>query len=265
MMRRDIRLLLVISLANVFSAQAQTAPAPQRGPDFATRSITPGVEVLSYTGLPFSGIDTVVRTVPLAGGGSIAGGGTVDGGGFIVTSAISKVARDSQGRVYRERHHFAPAGVDPRKTLYEFYILDPIAHTNTACTIDIHSCTITSYNPQLSFRLMPVGPFDNGKQLLTRDSLGQQTLDGLPVTGTRETTTISPGTIGNDRAITLTRDFWFSNDLMTNLAVTRIDPREGTTDIHLTVQSRAEPDPSTFAIPTNYTVFDSRRVARHAD
>jgi hypothetical protein len=249
-MRRSIGLLLVIFPVGVSCLQAQTASEPPRGPDYSTRRITPGVEVLPYAGIPFSGTDTIVRSQ------------ITDEGASIVTSETSQVVRDGQGKVYRERHSFAPEGVDPRKTIYEFYVLDPIARTHTACTLATHQCTITAYYPQFSFRLMPTGPFDNGRQSLARESLGQQTIDDLPAIGTRETTTISPGTIGNDRALTLTREFWYLPDLKTNIAVTRTDPREGTSTIHLTVLSRSEPDPSIFAVPDGYTVQDARHPAQ---
>ena len=65
-------------------------------------------------------------------------------------------------------------------------------------------------------------------------------------------------TIGNDQAITSSREFWYSPDLKTNLAVTRKDPREGTAVIHVTIFSRAEPDPAIFAIPPGFTVQDDR-------
>ncbi|HSY34516.1 MAG TPA: hypothetical protein VK814_02075 [Acidobacteriaceae bacterium] len=242
--------LLVILLSATPALQAQTATAPSRGPDSVTKSFTPGIDVLPYPNLPFSGTDTIVETRPINGGGSV------------VNSLTARVVRDGQGRIYRERHHFAPQGADPQKSLYEFYILDPTASTQTDCTIATHQCVIHAYHPQLSVRLMPAGPFDQGKQLLVRDSLGERSIDDLNTIGTRETITVSPGTFGNDRPLTLTREFWYSPDLKTNLVVTRTDPRLGTFDIHLDVQSRDEPSPDIFAIPAGYTLHDARTPAQ---
>jgi len=239
--------LLLLALSLCLELQAQTDPP--RGPDSTTRSIIPGIDVLPYPNLPFSANDTVVRTQLIAGG-------------TVTISETAKVFRDSQGKVYRERHRYAPQGVDPEKTIYEFYILDPVAHTHTTCTIATHQCDITNYYPQLSFKPMPAGSFDNGKQFLARVSLGQQSIDDLLTIGTRETTTISPQAFGNDRTMTLTREFWYSPDLKTNLVVTRSDPREGTVAIHLKVLSRTEPDPGVFAIPPEYTVHDARPPAQ---
>jgi hypothetical protein len=244
---RRIAILLVITSATCLSAlQAQSAPA--RGPDGSMRTITPGIEVLPYLNRPFSGTDTIVKTLP------------IEGGGTITTSETSKIARDSQGRLYRERHHFAAVDVDPEKTLYEFYVLDPISHTHTACTIATHQCTRTSYHPRFSYPVQPTGAFDAGRRFLTREDLGQQSIDNLPTIGTREITTIAPATVGNDKELTLTREFWYSPDLRTNLSAIRKDPREGTQAIHLNVLSRDEPDPSTFAVPAGYTVQDGLQV-----
>jgi hypothetical protein len=244
-MHRNIVLLFIL-LSSRTLLRAQTASSPERGPDAVTRSFTPGIDVPPYPNLPFSGTDTIVQTRRIEGGGSV------------VTSLTARVARDSQGKVYRERRNFAPQGADPEKTLYEFYVLDPTTRTRTDCTIATHHCIVAGYRPQFSVRLMPAGPFDQGKQLLVRDSLGQKSIGDLSTVGTRETITVSAGTFGNDRPLTLTREFWYSPDLKTNLAVTRSDPRLGTFDIHLNVQSRDEPSPDLFAIPADYTVQDTR-------
>jgi hypothetical protein len=93
---------------------------------------------------------------------------------------------------------------------------------------------------------------------ITRESLGHKFADDLPVVGTREIITIAAGAIGNDRNLTLTREFWYSPDLKTNIAATRTDPREGTQVIRLAILSRGEPDPSAFTVPPNSVVADLR-------
>jgi len=174
--------------------------------------------------------------------------------GTITSTLTAKVLRDSQGRLYRERHHFAAADADPQKTLYEFYVLDPTTHTRTDCTVFNHQCVVTPYHPRLSFPQMPVGSFANGTRVGSRESLGEKMIQDLNTTGTRESVTIAPGVLGNDKSLTLTRDFWYSPDLKTNLQVVRTDPRDGTVTIQLNIDSRGEPDPSTFAVPSGYRI-----------
>lgn len=198
--------------------------------------------------MPFTGIDKIVWTRP------------AEDGVTITRYAVAKVFRDSQGRVYRENHHFGLENADPQSTLYQFTVRDPVNQTHTICDVASHVCHIVSYQPLLSSTVQPVGPFDQGRRYLTRDRLGDQTMSDLPVVGTIEKTLIQPGTIGNDQRITWSREFWYSADLKTNLAVTRIDS-VGTQAITLTILSRTDPDPSVFAIPAGYKVQNDRHTA----
>ncbi len=246
-MRKAVGLALTVTLMIGAAGHIPAQSAPDRGPDGQTRTVVPGIDVPSVPGVPFIGTDTIVRTRPMEGGGSV------------VTTVTAKVLRDAQGRVYRERHHFALPDTDPQKTLYAFYVLDPVAHTRTECTVAAHKCYTVGYSARAEFPLQPSGAFDSGKRFLARERLGEQILDNLSLVGTREITTISPGTVGNDRELTLTREFWYSPELRTNISVTRTDPREGTQAIHLAILSRSEPDPGAFAIPAEYAVVDLRQ------
>jgi hypothetical protein len=229
---------------------AQTSSQPQRGPDAGSQTRVAGVEVLPFTGIPFETKDTITWTRPL------------DGGGTVTTYEESNVARDSSGRIYRERHRFISVGGNPQSTLIESYVLDPIAHTRTGCDPVTRHCVITTYLGRLSFTAQPVGSYANGTRYLDRQSLGPKSIDGIDVIGTLETTSIAPGTIGNDQPLTISREFWYSPSLQTNLAVTRKDPREGVQDIRLSILSRGEPDAKVFAIPSGFTVQDNRRGNR---
>lgn len=249
-----LRILSACIVATICTAtfHAQTDSEPSRGPDNGPRIVIPGIDTPPYPGLPFSGTDNIVWTRTAADGAT-------------TTLYISaKIVRDGQGRLYREHHHFAPADADQSKTMYEFYILDPAARSRTACEIATHQCTITHYEPHYFARVQPAGPFDNNRRFLSRDSLGTKTIDGLTVIGTKENTAITPGTVGNDREVVYSREFWYSPDLKTNLAVKRLDPHNGTQDINLTIDSRSEPDPAIFAIPAGYTVKDERSPAAAA-
>jgi len=245
-MRYTTPVLLSILFIGISSSHAQSEPQLQRGPDGASRTLVPGIEVLPFLGLAFTGKDNIIWTR------------TMEGGGTITTYLEANVVRDNWGRVFRERHNYSPANTNPQSTLTESYVLDPVAHTRTTCINATHHCSITFYRANFSPRLQPAGPYDNGQRFLTRESIGNKTIDDLPVIGTRETTSIAPGVVGNDQALTLTREFWYSTDLKTNLSVTRNDPREGNVTIRLTILSRAEPDPSIFAIPNGFTVQDDR-------
>ena len=105
---------------------------------------------------------------------------------------------------------------------------------------------------------MPAGPFDGGKRYLSRESLGSNTMDGLEVTGTRETITVNPGTVGNETPLVSTREFWYSTELQTNLAVTRKQPVEGLQVIQLSDVNTNEPPAELFQTPAGFTVENVR-------
>lgn len=88
------------------------------------------------------------------------------------------------------------------------------------------------------------------------ESLGTQMISGVEAQGTRVTRTIAAGKIGNEKPITITSERWYSPDLQLYIMVKQDDPRMGQTVVQLTNIKRAEPDPSLFQVPADYTVKD---------
>jgi hypothetical protein len=170
------------------------------------------------------------------------------------THLFAMVARDSQGRIYRERRSFVPVDSKEESRLNVIMIFDPVTHTRTECNVAAKHCDVTGYHAPTSFAPAPAGSLDNGKRFLTRESLGTDVMDGINVVGTRETLTIEAGVVGNSQPLAVTREFWYSPDLQVNLAITRKDPREGTQIIHVGDVSRSEPDPALFKVPDNFVV-----------
>lgn len=86
------------------------------------------------------------------------------------------------------------------------------------------------------------------------ESLGTKTIEGIQVTGTRNTDTIPAGAIGNDKDIVITRETWYSPDLKLVIQSTQNDPRFGQTTYSLTNIQRGEPDEALFQVPADYKV-----------
>lgn len=225
---------------------AQDSNELMRGPDGRMTHFLTGISVLPLSGQPFHARSTTDWTLTLADGSIVA------------THLFAMVARDSQGRIYREGRISVPVNSDQEPRRFRFKIFDPITHTLTICVLATHSCNMSSYYAPTSFKPMPIGPFDDGKRTLARESLGNDVMDGINVVGTRETVTINPGVVGNSQALSITREFWYSPELQVNLAVTRKDPREGTQVIRLHEITRSEPDPNMFKVPEGYVVHDVR-------
>jgi hypothetical protein len=126
------------------------------------------------------------------------------------------------------------------------------------CNGRSYRCGLTDYKPQTFFEETPEGIYDHGARTLTREHLGADTIEGIYVTGTRETTTISAGARGNELAMTSTNEYWYSDELQTNLAVTRLNPIDGKQVLKLSQISRGEPDPHLWDVPIGFKVFDMR-------
>ena len=84
------------------------------------------------------------------------------------------------------------------------------------------------------------------------ENLGMQMVNGVWAQGTRTTTTIPKGQIGNDREIKVITEQWFSNDLNLLVKSVNSDPRFGDTIYQLTKIVQTAPDSSLFQIPADY-------------
>ena len=87
-------------------------------------------------------------------------------------------------------------------------------------------------------------------------------IDGLNVDGRKTTTTIPAGRIGNEQPLTITSEEWRSPELNVLVLTRHFDPRSGESSYRLSNILRAEPNPSLFMVPPDYTVKDTgiRRV-----
>jgi hypothetical protein len=90
------------------------------------------------------------------------------------------------------------------------------------------------------------------------ESLGQQTIEGVSVTGTRTTRNIAAGAIGNDQPIEIVSETWYSRELQTVVMSKHSDPQIGETTYKLTNIQQAEPPHSLFEVPTNYTIREEK-------
>lgn len=93
--------------------------------------------------------------------------------------------------------------------------------------------------------------------------LEHKTIDGLAVEGRQHTETIPAGQIGNELPITITSEEWTSTDLKVLVLTKHNDPRTGESSYRLANVVRAEPDPSLFIVPPDYTVKDTNIRRNH--
>jgi hypothetical protein len=95
-----------------------------------------------------------------------------------------------------------------------------------------------------------IGPNQNE----VTEKLGTQIIEGVSAEGTRTTITIPAGEIGNDRAIEIVSERWYSPELQVVVMTRHNDPRFGETVYKLTNINRVEQPKSLFEVPPGYTV-----------
>ncbi len=101
-----------------------------------------------------------------------------------------------------------------------------------------------------------LGPHYEGGQVTT-ETLAGRLVEGVWTQGTRRTTIIEAGAIGNERPISIVSEEWFSPELQVLVATEHSDPRAGTSTYRLANIQRTEPDRSFFEVPVDYTIRES--------
>lgn len=232
------------------------------------------------TGAPYSA-EVVTQHVQILGDGN-----------RIEQNTTGSVARDGQGRVRRDEAlpGLAGGGEAPHLIMID----DPVAQVHW--TLDAQTKTATKMpmpamppmppmppgKAGTTFNLgvpappvpmaagtrtffattsaVPATPFATTLRMGGADGnktdLGTQTVEGVPAQGTRITRTIEAGQMGNSLPIVITTETWFSPELKVLVTSKSSDPRIGDTTYKLTNIQRAEPDPSLFQAPADYTIRD---------
>jgi hypothetical protein len=244
-------LLSLMCMACTVQAQVQVQPPtrPPQAQDGGTREVLESIAIPPLANAPFSGNLVTEWTRPMA-----------DGGSYTLTNH-RRIARDSAGRIYEERWLLVPKGSDIKSSMNFIQIADPINRTLYTCSIFHKKCDLSAYRPPASaaFEDEPPPPPGRSKDgAHTVENLGARNLFGLDTIGTRQTTTIPQGTVGNDRPIQIVLEFWHSPRLGFNLESLRSDPRLGTQKFTITELDTVDPDPQLFTVPEGYQVVDQQ-------
>jgi hypothetical protein len=215
----------------------------------------------------------VVKGAPFSATATSETTSTLQDGSVLHRTSQVSVYRDSQGR---SRHEATFTGFGPltasgaAKTMVS--ISDPVAgmhimldnENKVAHTSAFHTHGGTGANaqsaPAFEGKMQERLQQDEAAGLLKKESLGTQTINGLVAEGTRTTHTIPAGQIGNEKALQVVSERWYSADLQIVLKSTRTDPRFGTTTYTVTNIQRTEPAASLFTVPANFTVQTGGRA-----
>jgi hypothetical protein len=232
-----------------FLSLAQPPPEQPRPPDGGTREVLVSIFIPSLPNAPFSATVSTESIRQLADGSRIT---------LVNHRAI---ARDKAGRIFQERRLLVPDDGKHESVVTQIEISDPVSRQLYICVPRERVCQVEFFSaPQ--FVPPAVGPASAAKQPGSpgREDLGKQFVSGLETLGTRETTVIEAGAIGNDSPIMVSREYWYSPQLGVNLISKLQDPRIGTQDFEVQDITVGEPDKKFFAVPPGSQIIDLRRT-----
>ncbi len=183
---------------------------------------------------------------------------TLGDGTKLTQKSVGLIYRDGEGRMRREQElgavgPFPSSGDTPRM----IFINDPVA--NVHYVLDAENKRARKMN--FSAEAPPMKPPSLSSEAKT-ESLGKQTIEGVEAEGTRATITIPVGEIGNDRAIEIVSERWYSPTLQTVVMTKYSDPRFGTRSYRLTNIKLEEPARTLFTVPADYTIEEDNFPGR---
>ncbi len=201
--------------------------------------------------------------------------------GRVVKNAPYSVYRDSEGRTRRENSLASLGGLAPGGNLPQMvFITDPVAGANYALNAKDRTATKSAWrgggrgapsDPSLAPRQADPGRQQDAMRQrraqdpnLKTESLGQQSIEGVLATGTRSTYTIPAGQMGNEQAMQIVSETWYSAELQTVVLSKRTDPRSGEFVTRMTNVSRSEPSRTLFDVPADFKVSEASAFPRRS-
>ena len=283
-----------VALALVAGSELLAQDAPNLVPNivveqrFGVKAGTVGASTMEFVAGELAG-GSPVKAAPYSAQAVTQTTQTLVDGNRIVRNSSSMIYRDSEGRERRELSlgNLVVNG-EPVQTIF---ISDPVAGANF--TLDTKTRTamkmpappfpktplkapagdvtfgspmvglgmaggmIPSIGPQVMIFRASNAPNGNDQQAPKVEQLGAMNIEGLVAEGTRSTVTIPAGQVGNEQPIQIVSERWYSPELKVTVLSKHSDPRMGDTEYHMANISRAEPLPSMFQVPPDYTLKDS--------
>jgi len=263
------RFLAALALVASAGAFAQDHMRMRQGPPAGG----PGPGEFAFVRPEFGLAGKVVKSAPYSAQVVTQSTQTLADGNRIQRTSTISFARDSEGRTRTEQSVAAmgPLSSSTNSAAKAVFIHDPVGGVSYMLDVNkrtAHQMTIRNHGGQDSAAGQPAGHGPRGggdsSQAMARrqerqaemktEDLGTQVMDGVSVQGKRVTRTIPAGQFGNEKAMDIVTESWYSAELQTVVMRRTTDPRMGESIFKLTNITRAEPDHSLFVVPSDYSV-----------
>ncbi|HEU4767199.1 MAG TPA: hypothetical protein VFS77_07480 [Pyrinomonadaceae bacterium] len=174
---------------------------------------------------------------------------------FEFTQKAGAAGTDGEGRHFEFK--VAPGGNSANMIMTAPMGVPPAAPGTRVAVAQTEHFSIGTGGGASTYVFRSGGPNQNE----VKENLGKQMIEGVEAEGTRSTITIPAGTIGNERAIDIVSERWYSPELQLVVMTRHSDPRTGETTYKLTNINRTEPAKSLFEVPSDYTVKEGAHPA----
>jgi hypothetical protein len=178
-------------------------------------------------------------------------------GGIVQVKTIRQVARDSRGRIHNEARELVPIASSDTPRIRRIHLYDP--ETRISTMLDPNNKTywtmVVRHPPSTVPPAMEASPTGNSlpaSDFTRKEDLGMEQMEGLQVHGVRQIQTIPAASSGTGKDVTVTDEYWYSDDLRINMQIKHNDPRMGAVTMTVMEVSRQEPSPALFEIPRGY-------------
>lgn len=258
------------------TGMAQTAMGTQQQALGGNQSVIAAI-IAPVTEAPYQA-EKVSRSVQKLGDGTV-----------ITNETRGLIARDAQGRIREDLNIVHSGQVNGRQrdvSLQSATVGDPVKHSiliwtgeDTKIAMEMQMPSLPTL-PKVSMggvvgmapppppppvggvrvnnlpRAVGLGSAAGPKDDVRTEDLGQQSIEGVLVTGKRTTTTIPLGKVGNDRPIVVVHEEWQSPELKILVKTIDTDPRTGEQTMELQQLVRTDPSAALFQVPAGYKVQD---------
>jgi hypothetical protein len=223
-----------------------------RPPDYpGLRVHIPGVFITPIPNAPFSGTVQILSKEPLPDGTTRT------------RQTVNYIARNSAGVIYNETRLLVTPGFQGEPRVLSFHIYDPETRLSTFFNPATHIARqiLLREAPKASVNSTPetfVGGLSADR--IVSQELGTQTVAGLLLHGTRKQRIVPAAISGTGHGITITDDYWYSEELRVYLVLRHDDPRTGEQTVGIIDVQRGEPNSAKFQIPSDYKLVDETPV-----
>lgn len=230
-------------LALSTTSRTQTVPTTATIPPQYTgvQTRVGGVFVTPIPNIPFSAVVQISSTRVLPDGTSE------------MRKTENDIARSSQGVIYNEMRRMMPVAFQGRPPLTSSHVYDPETRLSTFWEPQSNVARSSVLNAR---QMQERKPFTVPIKGTVDTDLGESTMSGVSVRGLRRTFHIEPAQGGTLKPLTVTDEYWYSEDLHLVMLQKHDDTRTGEQIVAVTGVKRAEPDAQRFTVPKGYRVVD---------